>query len=361
MSAQSVTGQIAASQTPASQAPASQAPASQTGAGEAGASRGPAVRRRGSWFASPPPSVAVEIGAGRVTAVVLGTVDGAPAVTGQATERLPDGVVAPSLTAPNLTDKTAVAQAVQRVLRGVGVSRGRVALVVPDGAAKVSVIRFEKVPAKEADLAQLVRWQVRKTVPFPIEQSQVSWTPGVADATGTDYVVSVARQDVIEDYEAAVTAAGVQVGLVDLASFNLVNLLLAGDGTAGRGDWLLVHVTPDASTMAIVRDGALLLFRHRPIDGDGSLANLGHQTAMYYEDRLNGQGLSRAVVAARDVGPAVIGDLQALGQALEQRLGKAAVAIDPRALVRIAAESATGDERAAIAAAVGVLLRERVA
>jgi Tfp pilus assembly PilM family ATPase len=330
----------------------------QTAAGFADRTR-PTAGRRGSWFASPPPSVAVEIGAGRVTAVVLGTVDGAPAVTAHATERLPDGLVAPSLTAPNLTDKAAVAAAVERVLRAVAVSRGRVALVVPDGAAKVSVVRFEKVPAKADDLAQLVRWQVRKAVPFPLDQAQVSWTPGVADANGMDYVVSVARQDIVADYEAAVAAAGVQVGLVDLASFNLVNLLLAGDAAAGRGDWLLVHVTPDASTMAIVRDGALLLFRHRPIDGDGSLADLGHQTAMYYEDRLNGQGLSRAVLAARDVGPAVLGDLQALAQALEQRVGKAVVEIDPRALVRIAAESGTGGDRAAIAAPAGVLLRER--
>ena len=128
--------------------------------------------------------------------------DGAPAVTAQATERLPDGLVAPSLTTPNLTDKAAVAAAVQRVLRAVGVSRGRVAVVVPDGAAKVSVVRFEKVPAKAEDLAQLVRWQVRKSVPFPIEQSQVSWTPGVTDAGGTDYVVTVARQDIVQDYEA---------------------------------------------------------------------------------------------------------------------------------------------------------------
>jgi len=333
----------------------------QTASGQTDTGRKPAARRTGSWFASPPPSVAVEIGAGRVTAVVLGTVDGAPAVTAQATERLPDGLVAPSLTTPNLTDKAAVTAAVQRLLREVGVSRGRVAVVVPDGAAKVSVVRFEKVPAKAEDLAQLVRWQVRKSVPFPIEQSQVSWTPGVTDAGGTDYIVTVARQDIVQDYEEAVAAAGVQVGLVDLATFNLVNLVLAGDdaGTA-PGDWLLVHVTPDASTMAIVRDGALLLFRHRPVDGEGSLSDLGHQTAMYYEDRLGGRGLSRAVVAARDVGPGVRGDLEALGRAIEQRVGKAIVEIDPRALVRIAAESGSGGERAAIAAPVGVLLRERV-
>jgi Tfp pilus assembly PilM family ATPase len=304
--------------------------------------------------------VAIEIGAGRVTAVVLGAVDGAPAITAQASERLPDGVVAPSLTTPNLTDKAAVTGAVERVLRSVGVSRGRAALVIPDGAAKVSVVRFEKVPAKAEDLAQLVRWQVRKAVPFPLEQSQVSWTPGVADAGGVDYVVTVARQDIVADYEQAAAAAGVQVGLVDLATFNVINLLLAGDPAAARGDWLLVHVTPDASTMAIVRDGALLLFRHRPLEGDGNLADLGHQTTMYYEDRLHGQGLSRAILAARDLGPQALGDLQALGQALHARGGTAVVEIDPRALVRVAAESAAGADRIAVAAPAGVLLRERV-
>jgi type IV pilus assembly protein PilM len=319
----------------------------------------PAWRRTASWFASPPPAVAVEIGAGRVTAVVLSIADGAPSVTAQATERLPDGLVAPSLTTPNLTDKAAVAAAVQRVLRAVGVSRGRVALVIPDGAAKVSLIRFEKVPAKADDLAQLVRWQVRKSVPFPIEQSQVSWTPGVTDATGTDYVVTVARQDIVQDYEQAVAASGVQVGLVDLATFNLVNLLLARDTDATAvGDWLLVHVTPDASTMVIVRDGALLLFRHRSIEGEGSLSDLGHQTAMYYEDRLSGRGIARAVFAARDIGPAVVADLEAFGRAIEQRIGRPVVEVDPRTLVRIAAES--GGDRTAIAAPVGVLLRERV-
>ena len=35
-------------------------------------------------------------------------------------------------------------------------------------------------------------------------------------------------RDVIAQYEAALTAAGAHAGLVDLASFNLVNLLLAG-------------------------------------------------------------------------------------------------------------------------------------
>jgi hypothetical protein len=215
------------------------------------------------------------------------------------------------------------------------------------------------VPSKAEDLAQLVRWQVRKSVPFPVEQSQVSWTPGVADATGVDYVVTVARQDIVEDYEHAVAAAGVQVGLVDLASFNLVNLLLAGDSAAGRGDWLLVQVTPDASTMAIVRNGALLLFRHRPIDGDGSLADLGHQTAMYYEDRLGGAAFARVLLA----GGAVAGDdVDRVRRQIEERLGARVEPLDVRSAVTLRDRIAAGPELLEILApAVGVLLRERPA
>jgi hypothetical protein len=71
--------------------------------------------------------------------------------------------------------------------------------------------------------------------------------------------------------------------------------------------------------------------------------------------------LSRVVIAGRDVAPEVLGDLQTLGRMLEQRVGRPVVEIDPRALVRVTAESsAGGGDRAAIAAPLGVLLRERV-
>jgi hypothetical protein len=81
---------------------------------------------------------------------------------------------------------------------------------------------------------------------------------------------------------------------------------------------------------------------------------------MYYEDRLNGQGLARVVVAARDVTPAVAADIDALGRTLTERAGQAIADIDPRAVVRLTDPPAAG-ERTAMAAAVGVLLRERTA
>ena len=94
-------------------------------------------------------------------------------------ERLAPGVVTPALNAANVHDERALAAALDGVLTRSASRRRRIALVIPDTAAKVSLLRFEKVPPKLQDLDQLIRWQVRKAAPFRIEDAQVSWQAAV--------------------------------------------------------------------------------------------------------------------------------------------------------------------------------------
>ncbi len=48
---------------------------------------------------------------------------------------------------------------------------------------------------------------MKKSVPFPIEQAQVTWTRGATDAAGgVEFVVAIARRDIIEEYEAVCRA-----------------------------------------------------------------------------------------------------------------------------------------------------------
>ena len=106
---------------------------------------------------------------------------------------------------------------------------------MPDTVAKVSLLKLEKVPAKAADLQEIVRWQVRKTAPFPIEQAVLSVTPGARVAEGgSELVVSLARADVMQQYEQACVMAGAHAGLVDLATFSVINGILAGHVGARR-------------------------------------------------------------------------------------------------------------------------------
>ena len=79
-----------------------------------------------------------------------------------------------------------------------------------------------------------MRWQVRKAAPFRIEDAQLSYMPSHKAADGsTEFVVVMARKDIIREYEAVCEAAGAQAGVVDLTTFNVINAVLASAAAAG--------------------------------------------------------------------------------------------------------------------------------
>jgi hypothetical protein len=227
-------------------------------------------------------------------------------IAAHAVEPLPDGALVPALNATNTHDRASVTTAINRVIEKLGRPR-RVGLVVPDVVAKVSLLKFEKIPPRVQDLDQLVRWQVRKSAPFPIEEAQVSFVNGQRAADGQELIVSLARRSVIEEYEQLCAEAGAYAGLVDLATFNVINAVLAGRSAPAGGastgapeeDWLLVNVAADSASIALLRGSHLIFFRNRAADTDGTLADLVHQTAMYYQDRLQGAGFARVLLAGR--------------------------------------------------------------
>lgn len=313
-------------------------------------------------FQTPPPDVAIEIDHAHVAAARLEWRGHQAVVAAHAIEALPAGAVVPSLSALNMPDVPAVARVIGRVLAELGNKPARVALVVPDTVAKVSLLKLEKVPAKAADLQEIVRWQVRKTAPFPIDQAVLSLSPGVAAADGSrEMVVSLARAEVIQQYEQACLMAGAEAGLVDLASFSVLNGILAvppagTNGAASRGDWLLVHITDTYLTLAVMRDQALLFFRHRGEEAEGTLADLIHQTAMYYEDRLHGAGFARVLIAG---GARLPGGAESVRRGLEERLRIGVESVDPRQAATLVDRIVASPELLdVLAPLVGMLLRE---
>lgn len=311
----------------------------------------------GDLFQTPAPDVALEIDHTHVAAAKLAWRGGQAVIAAHASESLAAGLVSPGLSALNISDVPALSQAISRVLGQLGGRPSRVALVVPDTVAKVSLLKLEKVPSRASELQEIVRWQVRKTAPFPIEQAVLSIAPGARGADGaSEFVVALSRADVIHQYEQACLMAGAHAGLVDLSTFGVINGILAG-ASAPSGDWLLVHVTETYLTLAVMRDRSLLFFRNRSEEAEGSLADLIHQTAMYYEDRLNGGGFGRVMIAG---GAQLPGGAESVRRGLEERLGVSVDAVDPRSAAALQDRiGASPDLLDVLAPLVGMLVRER--
>ena len=309
-----------------------------------------------SWLASPPPDAAIEISPQGVSVAAIGTRGRDTIVQSHAIAPLPAGAVVPSITVSNIPDRAPVTAALHAALERAGVVRPRrVAIVIPDLAARVSLVRFDQVPARREDLDQLIRWQVKRSSPFPVDDACITYSPGARSGAGAEFVVVHAQRAIIREYESVCEEAGAQAGLVDLATLSVINLHLAS--TRPAGDWLLVHMRPEYTSVGILRRGDLIFFRNRPEGGEESLADVVHQTTMYYQDRLAGTGFARVLMGGVGSTPDA---LDVARQELQEHLGATVEPIDPTRSAGLTDRiSVTPELMASLAPLVGVLLRTR--
>jgi type IV pilus assembly protein PilM len=309
-----------------------------------------------NWLASPPLDAAIEIAPEAVSIAVLGGRGQNAFVQGYAVEPMPVNAVVPSLTATNMPDRDVVVRALRSACESVGVRPRRVALVVPDLVGKVSLVKFDRTPTRRDDLDQLIRWQVKKSTPFPIEDACVTHSPGAQGADGNEFVVVAARREIIREYEGVCEEVGIEAGLVDLATIGVVNLFLSS-GPAATGDWLVVHMRPEYTSIVILRREDLIFFRNRAEGDEEALQDVVHQTAMYYQDRLGGKGFSRVLLGGLGKAP---GAVDMARRDLEEHMGTVVEPIDPTRGASLTDRiQATPELMATLSPLVGMLLRTR--
>jgi hypothetical protein len=315
-----------------------------------------AQRLLASWLASPPPDAAVEISPERVAVATLSGRGSDLVVHGYASEPLPAGAVVPSLTAHNIIDRPRVVAGLQAVFDRLGSRPRRVALVIPDVAARVSLLRFERVPPKREDLDQLVRWQLKKSAPFPVDDACLTYSPAASGAGGQEFIAVLARREIVREYEGVCDEIGAYAGLVDLATLSVLNLFLS-ERDVPQADWLVVHMQPEYTTLAIMRGAHIIFYRSRPEGEHESLADLVHQTAMYYQDRLSGAGFSRVLLGGTG---RVAESVDSARRSLEERLGVAVEPIDPTRVASLRDRiTVTRELMDVLAPLVGILVRTR--
>jgi type IV pilus assembly protein PilM len=156
-----------------------------------------------------PPAMAVEISeAGIASARVAARaeLDFAP---------LPIGAVTVSPLKENVIDADAFAEVVRRVAAGQS-SRKRkdVAVILPDFCTRVAVLDFDGFPADAKEQDALIRFRLKRAVPFDVESAALSYWAQASSHKHIDVVVVVASLEIVSRYEAPFRAAGMNPGLI---------------------------------------------------------------------------------------------------------------------------------------------------
>jgi type IV pilus assembly protein PilM len=160
----------------------------------------------------------------------------------------------PGLQTGDPAQRDVVVQALRRALENVGGKGGVVTLVVPDAAVRILLMDFDSLPSKKAEAIPLLRFRLKKLVPFDVEDTSISYQT-IPSATGTRVLVAVVPGPVLKEYEAIVREAGFEPGIV--LTSTLACLGMVGDDTP----ILLVHASTQSVTTAITRGQELLLHR----------------------------------------------------------------------------------------------------
>jgi type IV pilus assembly protein PilM len=212
------------------------------------------IRRAAQWLdAMPHPAVVCEISAEYVAAARWNR-SGA-SIEAFAVEPLPPGAIGATAVETNLLNPAAVRNAVNKVFSRLQARKQDAALLVPDAVIRVFVLHFDVFPRSASEALPLLRWRLKKSVPFEAEETLISFMRQAPREEGVDIVTGLARLRIVREYEQLLEAEGMAPGVV--MSSTLAALPLLDD----RHPALLARVSGKTLTTAIVREGILCGYR----------------------------------------------------------------------------------------------------
>jgi hypothetical protein len=242
-----------------------------------------------------PPLVAVEVRPRGIGVVRLEGKKGRARLAAAVSLDLPASALTLSMTHPNVTDADAFGRTLQGAAERAGVLSGAaVGLILPDPVMRVALWPAAEMKGQSGDEArELIRFKLRKTVPFDVREAQVDWSL----EPGAEHVVVVAiHRPVLRSYEDACLAAGLRPGLVQPAGLALLGASFA-EGPAE--DRLLVNWDDGYLSLLLARAGRLVLARTlsgEAVTDPAAAAREVANTALYYRERLGGGGFASALV-----------------------------------------------------------------
>jgi type IV pilus assembly protein PilM len=238
-------------------------------------------KKTGTQLGGRPPA-AVELSAAGALAAALPAA-GEPPV--YAFAPLPSDALVPGIEHANLNAPQAVADAIRSALDQVSPRSRSVTLILPDTAVRVFVLDFDTLSPKAAEAVPVLRFRLRKMVPFDVEHAGISYQVLSQSKTECKALTAVMPGPILAEYEAAVRAAGYEPGAV------LSSSLAALEMADSLESVLAANVSDAAITTLIATGHDLLLYRTLDLPEGMSqrVAEIQRSIAVaaaYYEDKL---------------------------------------------------------------------------
>ena len=157
---------------------------------------------------------------------------------------------------------------------------------MPDATARTLVVALETKPSSRNELNEVIAWKIERVISARPSELRTSRQP-LNPVGGQDrYLVTVAYDEVLTQYESVFAGIGWRAGLILPRHMGEAQWLMWDDSA---GDKMLVTANQSGFTSLIVRNGEPALVRTFVCERDAIPDEL-HRFALYYRDRLGNGG-----------------------------------------------------------------------
>jgi type IV pilus assembly protein PilM len=197
---------------------------------------------------------------------------------------LEPGVLVPSPAHENFQQPHVLQESIRSIAPPNG--RRRAALILPDYCARIAVLDFDAFPDDHEEQRALIRFRMKKSVPFDVDAAAVSFVmqnrPRHAGQAKVEVVTALMSSEIVGRYEAPFRALGFQPGLVTISSLAALNLIEPDAVT------MLVKLSGRILSVLVLEGSVLKLTRCIEMDGIGieDIESVLHPTMAYVEDEL---------------------------------------------------------------------------
>ncbi len=216
------------------------------------------------FFSSPP--LGVEISS---RAVKLGVLPpkGSPSQKPRAKAiPLPPGMVGDAFASPNIKDLEAFTTLVRGELREfLPLKTRRIGLSLPDTVFRVVSLEFDELPARVPDRDRLVRWRVEKSAAFDVSNAVLRYQVSPREGRGYSVLASMAKRDVLDQYEDLLSGLGYDTWLVSPASFHALNFYFPSLQARGVQGLSFAWITEGSYAVLVAEQGIPRFYRCKEI------------------------------------------------------------------------------------------------
>lgn len=194
----------------------------------------------------------------------------------------------PSPAQPNIAKPNLYHEALSRAVPSF--KRNAAALVIPDYAVRMAIVDFEEFPTGHEEQAALLRFRLRKTVPFHIDEARLSYAVQSRQTESVEVLAVAIAKPILEEYETIFTSAGYRVGVVTPSCLAALRLCPAAD----RGLTLFAKLAGSTLSVLLIDGATIRLVRCLDLAGsddesgeERAVGPILQQTLAYAEDHIS--------------------------------------------------------------------------